>query len=108
VTGWNELNGFLMALEIPGIYVRTDEDVMYVFDRVEAARISRDAEGVALRITNKTRYRATVAVLAESARQAKDPLGCMAFLTWPKVTVEPGESKTVLVAPDGQTTRRIS
>jgi len=102
VTGWNELNGILMALEIPGIYVRTDEDEMYVFDHVEATLISRDTEGVTLRITNKTKYGATITVLAESAGQAKDPLDCTAFLAWPKVTVEPGESKVVLVAPDGR------
>ncbi|MEN6424127.1 MAG: hypothetical protein ABFE13_02095 [Phycisphaerales bacterium] len=101
VTGWNELNGFLTALEIPGIYVRTDEDEMYIFDHMEVARISRDADGVTLRITNQTPYRATITVLAESARQAQEPLGCTAFLTWPKVIVEAGESKTVLATPDG-------
>ncbi len=106
VTGWNELNGFLMALEIPGIYVRTDEDELYVFDHVEATRISRGEEGVTLQIANKTPYRATIAILAESAIQARNPLGCTAFLTWPKVTVEPGESKAVLVTPDGQARQR--
>ena len=35
-TGWNETNGALMALEIPGIYVRTDLGKLYVFDHVEA------------------------------------------------------------------------
>ena len=106
VTGWNELNGFLMALEIPGIYVRTDEDELYVFDHVEVARILRDADGVTLTIANETPYRATVTILAESAKRAKDPLGCTAFLTWPKVTVEPGESIVILVTPDRQIERK--
>ncbi|MGE5294574.1 MAG: hypothetical protein ACM3VT_07085, partial [Solirubrobacterales bacterium] len=101
VTGWNELNGFLIALEIPGIYVRTDTDELYVFDHVEASAISRNAEGVTLRITNKTPYGADVAILAESVEQARIPLGCTSFLAWPKATIEPGESKMVLVAPDG-------
>jgi hypothetical protein len=102
VTGWNELNGFLMALEIPGIYVRTDTDELYVFDHVEATRISRGSEGTTLRVANKTPYPAAVTVLAESAAQARAPLGCNAFPRWPKVMVGAGESRTVLVTADGQ------
>ena len=32
VTGWNELNGILMAMELPGIYLRTDKDDVFIFD----------------------------------------------------------------------------
>ena len=35
-TGWCELNGILMAMELPGIYLRTDKDELFVFDHVEA------------------------------------------------------------------------
>ena len=43
--GWTEDNGMLMALENPGIYVRTDKDELYVFDHVEARVIKRDKAG---------------------------------------------------------------
>jgi len=43
-TGWNELNGFLMALEIPGIYLQTDYDRFYVFDNMEAEILDRNKD----------------------------------------------------------------
>src|SRR6202021_1083456 len=42
-TGWNELNGILMAMELPGIYLRTDKELLYVFDSVEVKQVKRDA-----------------------------------------------------------------
>jgi lysophospholipase L1-like esterase len=89
-TGWNELNGILMALELPGIYVRTDKDEMFVFDHVEAQVIQRDKEGVTLKIANPTRFDARVTVFTEDGPQAQRPLGATAFLKWPKVEIKAG------------------
>ena len=101
VTGWNELNGILMAMEIPGIYLRLDKDELFVFDHVEAKVIKRDEAGATLQITNPTKFDARVAIFAETAKQAEKPLGCTAFLTWPKAEVKAGETRTVVIAPDG-------
>ena len=91
-TGWNELNGALMALEIPGIYVRTDIGSLYTFDHVEAIIIKQDKNQLVLQITNPTAYDATVTVLSENAEQASRPLGDNAFLKWKdKVTVKAGK-----------------
>ncbi len=94
-TGWNELNGILMAMEIPGIYVRNDRDEIYVFDPVGAAVVKRDHDGVTLKITNPTRFDAQVAVCTENEQQAQRPLGVTGFLGWRKVAVKSGE--TILV-----------
>lgn len=92
-TGWNELNGALMALEIPGIYVRTDIGSIYTFDHVEAIIIKQDKNQLVLQITNPTAYDATVTVLSENAEQASRPLGDNAFLKWKdKVTVKAGKT----------------
>jgi hypothetical protein len=88
--GWTEDNGMLMALENPGIYLRTDKDELMVFDHVEARILKRDTSSVTVEITNPTRFAATVSVLAESAKQAAKPLGCTAFLAWPKIEVGAG------------------
>lgn len=94
-TGWNETNGALMALEIPGIYVRTDTDALFVFDHVRARIVKHDKKQICLQITNPTAYDATVTVLAEDTEKASLPLGDNAFLKWNrKVTVKSG--KTVL------------
>ena len=75
ITGWNELNGFHMALEIPGIYLQTDTDLFYVFDHIEASVVKRDNHISNLEITNPTDYEAVVSIFAESAEEAAIPIG---------------------------------
>lgn len=94
-TGWNETNGALMALEIPGIYLRTDLGSLYVFDHVEAKIVKQDNKQLVLQITNPTAYDATVTLLAENAQQALRPLGDNAFVEWKeKVLVKAGKTVT--------------
>jgi hypothetical protein len=101
-TGWCELNGILMAMEIPGIYLRTDTGELFVFDSVKAEVVKRDGDGVTLKVTNPTQYPARVSIFAEGSAVARQPLGCTAFIMWPKVDVMAGETKTVQIAPDGR------
>ena len=92
-TGWNETNGALMTLEIPGIYVRTDLGRFYVFDHVEAQVVKNDTRRLVLRLTNPTAYDAEVTLVAEDGASAKKPLGDNAFLKWKdKVKVKAGQS----------------
>lgn len=92
-TGWNETNGAMMALEIPGIYVRTDLPEVYVFDHVTAEIVRQDESQIRLKISNPTKFDATVTILAENQRQAQKPLGDNAFLNWTeKVKVKAGKS----------------
>ncbi len=91
-TGWNETNGAMMALEIPGIYVRTDLPEIYVFDHVRAEIAKRDARRIVLEISNPTMYDATVTIFSEDGENAAKPLGENAFLRWKeKVHVKAGE-----------------
>ncbi len=101
ITGWNELNGFLMALEIPGIYLTTDAKQFYVFDSVEAEIIERNDNGIVLKVTNSTKYDAKVSVLAETNAQSRDPLGYTTFINWPKVYIGKGQTKIVKIGKKG-------
>jgi hypothetical protein len=107
-TGCNELNGLLMAMEIPGIYVQTDRDKMYVFDHVEAEVARRDRTGVTLKIKNPTAYFARVALFAETGKQTNQPLGVTAFLQWPHVDLKPGSEGLFRITPDGASVREQS
>jgi hypothetical protein len=100
--GWTELNGFLMALEIPGVYLRTDSGDIYVFDHVEARVVKRGDDAVTLKLTNPTDFSASVAIFAESAAQTARPLGYNTFLRWPHVDLRPRESVHVTINRDGQ------
>jgi len=100
-TGWCELNGILMAMELPGIYLRTDKNEFFVFDHVDARILKRDTNGVTLEVTNSTKYDASVSILAENINQVRQPLGITSFLGWPKVNVKSGESKTFYITSGG-------
>lgn len=107
VTGWNECNGALMALELPGIYLQTDTDKFFVFDSVEATGLKRDADGVTFTVTNPTKYPARISLFAESAAQANRPLGCTAFLRWPYLELAAGQSGTWRVDKTGIATPTV-
>lgn len=94
-TGWNETNGALMALEIPGVYVRTDNGSLYVFDHVDVKVLKRHPKYLLLQVSNPTAYDAVVTLLAENAEEAARPLGDNAFLQWKeKVKVKAGKTIT--------------
>lgn len=97
-TGWNETNGALMAVEIPGIYVQTDTEQAYVFDHVVLRKIEKNDRGLTLTLFNPTAYDATVTLLAESEEQAREPLGDNAFTGWTrKIHIKAGQNRKVRI-----------
>ncbi len=99
---WTELNGLMMATELPGIYVRTDTGSIYVFDHVTAKLINHNAKGVVLQITNQTPYEADIKLLAEPKSNAMKPLDPVAYLSWPKVRVGPGQTVEATISLSGK------
>jgi len=96
-TGWNETNGALMALEIPGVYVRKDKATAYAFDHILVKTVKKTSQGLAVTLHNPTAYDANVSILAEDAAEAARPLGENAFWDWnKKVNIKAGD--TVVVA----------
>ncbi len=101
LTGWNELNGFLMTIEIPGIYYQTDQNLLYVFDHLEAKVIGCDKKGTLIEIHNPTPFDSEFTIFAESQENAQKPLGCNAFLQWPSAQVKSKEKIILLIQADG-------
>lgn len=99
---WTETNGMLMDLELPGIYLQTDKNELYVFDHVEAKVLKHSGGKTELLVTNKTPFDANVSIFAETSDQAKKPMSYVDFVKWPKVDVKSGESKIVKIARNGQ------
>ncbi|MGE8430302.1 MAG: hypothetical protein ACN6O7_20655 [Sphingobacterium sp.] len=96
-TGWNETNGALMALEIPGVYVRKDRATAYAFDHILVKTVKKTGQGLSLTLHNPTAYDANVSILVEDAAEAARPLGENAFWDWnKKVNIKAGD--TVVVA----------
>jgi len=90
--GWTELNGMLMSLELPGIYVQTDKNKLFVFDQVEVTSRKNKNGRIVLSIKNPTPYDAVVSIFTETSNQAKKPMGYIEFLKWKKVKVKTGET----------------
>jgi hypothetical protein len=99
---WCELNGLMMAMELPGIYLRTDTGKLFAFDHVSAKVLKRDRTGVTLEITNRTPYDAKVSLFAETSKEANKPLSYTAYLRWPKVEVKAGSTVRAFVSSSGQ------
>jgi hypothetical protein len=94
---WNELNGMLMAIELPGIYLQLDNNEMMVFDHVEVTIAERNKSGVVLQIKNPTAFPAKVSLFAEKSADARKPLSYTAFLKWQKIDIDPGKTRKVEV-----------
>lgn len=89
---------FMMALEVPGIYVCRNRGEMLVFDYVEVKTLVHKGGGMVLQITTPTSFDATVTVLAEDEEQNRKPLGDNAFTEWKdKVKVKAGRMVTYKV-----------
>jgi len=101
---WNELNGMLMALELPGIYLQPDNNEIMVFDHVEATVTERSKSGVVLRIKNPTAFPAKVSLFAETSADSRKPLGYTAFMKWQKIDIGAGKTCNVKVETDGRIT----
>lgn len=100
--GWTELNGLLMSLELPGIYLQTDKNEMFVFDQVQATSVKQKDGSVIVTIKNPTPFDASVSVFAETGKQSVKPLSYTAFVHWPKVAVAAGKEVSVKISNDGK------
>ncbi|WP_124587167.1 hypothetical protein [Pedobacter sp. KBW06] len=98
---WTETNGILMAMELPGIYLRPESKKMYVFDHVEAKILENNGSETILSIHNPTRYDASVSMLRETEKQSLRPLSYTAFVNWPKVNIKAGETVKVRINKAG-------
>jgi len=94
---WCELDGLMMVTEIPGIYVRTDAPVLFVFDHV-SARILNQKDGLTtVEISNRTPYDAQVSLFAEDEKASRKPMRYTDYMGWKKVSVPAGGKVTITV-----------
>ncbi len=101
VTGWNELNGLLMALEIPGIHIITDSGKRYVFDHLEIDELKEIDGEMILGIHNPTPFDAKTRLLVESVKQSQKPLKINAFTKWPIIEVPTNETVNIKIDASG-------
>ncbi len=92
----------LTIMQNPGIYIRNDSGEMIVFDHIDAEVLGKDVRGITIKASNPTPYHANVSVFSENSQQSKEPLGDHAFLDWPRLRVDAGESKVFVIGYNGE------
>ena len=90
--GWTELNGCMMAMELPGLYIRPEKNLFYAFDHVDVKLIKGNEREMLFSITNTTPFDAEISVLSESEAEAAKPLSSVAFANWKKIKVKAGKT----------------
>lgn len=90
--GWTELNGCMMALELPGIYIRPEKNLFYAFDHVDVKMLKSNQQEMLLSITNTTPFDAEISILSESEQDATQTLSSVAFVDWKKIKVKAGKT----------------
>ncbi len=98
---WCELAVLLTTVEIPGIYVVPDKNLIYTFDHVSVKKIGKDQEGLILEISNPTPYDASVSVLAENSAALKKPLPDHLFRHMTRVEVKHNVKIKVQITKEG-------
>lgn len=96
-SNWPEVSMLLTYVEIPGIYVDLDRDLIRCSDHVRAQIVRREKDAVVLKIQNKTVFDSTVTILADHSER-RDRLGHLYFEKMEKVKAAAGETSEVTIA----------
>lgn len=70
-SNWPEVTMLLTYVEVPGIYLDLDRDVLYCFDHVRAEVVQEEDGDFLLKVANDTKYEAMVTLLVDHSRRGK-------------------------------------
>lgn len=94
---WCEATMLLTAVEVPGIYLRTDTLACTVIDHVTVQIEAVTGDSLVLAVTNPTRFDARVRLLAESGEACARPLGPITVCDLPRLVIPAGRSERFTV-----------
>jgi hypothetical protein len=91
---WAETGLMLTAIEIPGLYVRPDNNYFVAFDNIEVSVKSQNDKELVLQLKNPTKVVADVSILED--RRAGEVLGENYLYGAKKVKLKSGEMRLVV------------
>lgn len=94
---WVEAAIALTMVQLPGIYVQPDKDVLAVFDNIRAERVKSEKGRYVLKLTNPTRFPAEVTIFSETGKEAKKTLSGFFGKEKRTVSLRPGEVQEVVL-----------
>jgi hypothetical protein len=89
---WAEVSLMLTTMEIPGLYVQPDTGFFCAFDHIIAEKVGPAGPALKLKLTNPTKFDATVKVLCEPSAACGRPLGLNALFGARTIQVPAGHS----------------
>lgn len=71
---WSEVSLLLTRAELPGLYVQPDTSLICMMDNLQVQTLRERPDGLLVRVSNPTAFRAELTVLMETSQQAATPL----------------------------------
>jgi len=95
---WAEDALMLSSVELPGIYLQTDTEELYVLDNIKASIQKNDNNEIIIEVENPTQFPADVKVMIEDSESAKtNVLGVNHTIALPVISLHQDEQKTFIV-----------
>ena len=95
-SNWPEVTMLLTYVEIPGVYVDLDRNVVKCSDHVKAQVICREEKELVLQLKNETPYEAVVTVMTDRSRSRKR-IGHLYYEQMEKVSLAAGGEQKVTI-----------
>ena len=93
---WPEVSLMLTTVELPGLYVQPDADVVCVLDHLDLVLRDRIGDELVVMLGNPTRFDADVRVFSERASETRRALGQAAAVSWPVVSIPAGSARRLI------------
>jgi hypothetical protein len=94
---WAETSLMLTYIELPGVYVQPDKSYICAIDNVDAKIVVDKPRSLTMKMTNPTKVEAKVRLFVESSEQARIPLGENVLLGGQIISLQPGESREIVL-----------
>ncbi|MDZ7402141.1 MAG: hypothetical protein ONB37_18440 [candidate division KSB1 bacterium] len=94
---WSETSLMLSFIEIPGLYIVPEYDLVVAFDQINASIIGRNKHSLNLVISNPTATEAQIKVFIEHQQDLRQPLPENYLLAAKVITMAAGEKKRLTI-----------
>lgn len=95
---WSETAMMLTAVELPGIYVDTDNNTVVCFDQLAASIIDNKKNELLIEIFDQTTYDCTVKILAEGTAARLKNFKDFGGVTYLRLALKAGEKKVIKIS----------
>ena len=93
-TPWCQTALMLFCLEVPSLYVVTDQAFVHAFDTILVDAVHADSNRLELTVTNPTAFPARYQLMQETSADLTKPLPPFHFTKFMPVNLAPGQTTT--------------